>query len=257
MSAFFVVPRAFAVISANQATLSPAANSAKDEPGLTWRSNNLTTINVIIDLGASPAPYDTVALVGHNLRATDTVQVRTGTTNTGIGAYAGTAGAAYLGTKPAGISGKTIVRLPSARSERYVRIDIVAASHPDTFAEVQRLVIGKAATVLGIDFDSEQGVKDMSDVETVGGVDIITARKTITTWKAKMSWVDADAWRNDWLPALIDAGKRKAILFVPQDFTPGLWQSEVVFGRIRNDVSGKSPANNLRAVELTVEGLAL
>lgn len=258
MSAFFIVPRAFTVISANQAALAPATQANLDEPGLTWRSANLTTINVIIDLGASPAPYDTVALIGHNLRgAADTVQVRTGTTITGLGAYAGTAAGSYTGTKPANVSGKTIVRLPSARSERYLRVDIVATGHPATYTEVQRIVVGKANVVLGIDLDSEQGVKDFSDIETVGGVDIVTERKTVLTHKAKISWLDASAWRNEWLPALIEAGKRRAVLFVPQDYTPANWQTEVVFGRIKNDVAGKSPANSLRAIELTVEGLSI
>ncbi|EIZ79237.1 hypothetical protein WSK_2082 [Novosphingobium sp. Rr 2-17] len=257
MSAFFVVPRTFTVVSANQSALAPASQGNVDEPGLTWRSATLATVNVIIDLGASPASYDTVALIGHNLRATDTVQVRTGATTTGTGGYAGVPTAAFIGNKPMDWAGKTIIRLGTARTERYIRIDISAPSHPVTYTEVQRIVAGQANTVLGIDFDSEQGVKDFSDIETIGGVDIITPRKAVITHKAKISWLDADAWRNDWLPALVDAGKRKAVLFVPQDYTPANWQTEVVFGRIKNDVAGKSPANSLRAIELTIEGLAL
>ena len=81
MSARFIEPLGFAVVTANQHAYNGAVNLANNYPALVWRSNNLTAISLIVDLGAD-ARYDSVSLIGSNLRITDTVQVRTGTTST-------------------------------------------------------------------------------------------------------------------------------------------------------------------------------
>ena len=86
MSALIVRPLPFTeVIGGNANPLTPVSYMLTDHPAIVWRSANLTSVFFIVDMGSAPVAYDTVALIGSNLRATDTVRVQTGTTATGIG----------------------------------------------------------------------------------------------------------------------------------------------------------------------------
>lgn len=255
MSAIFVRPSDFTVVSANQAATGAALNTSLDEPGMVWRSNNLSGVYVIIDLGANAGTYDTVAIVGSNLRASDTVQLRTGTSASGTGAF-DIGAPAFIGNKPDGWSTKTIFRIGD-RSERYIRLDISAPGHPAGFVEVQRIVIGKAITTLGIDIDAEQTVIDQSNITTVGGYDIIEEAPAKMGWKFSMSWVNDDSWRNEWLSFATKVRKVQPVLFVPFFEDASTWQQDAVFGRFRTDPAAKSSSKLKRALDIKIEGLAL
>lgn len=254
MSAVFVEPLPFAVVSGNQNAQALIANAGVDVPTLVWRSSTLSTVHAIIDLGAG-ATYDTVALVGTNLRATDTVRVRTGATNTGIGGYDSGLTAAFTGDLPRGTSAKVIRRF-DARSERYVRIDIIAAGHPANFTSVQRIVVGKAIIDLGIDYGAEQGFTDQSKIETGDGWTDVTRYPVLTRWKVKLSSISDSAWRREWFPFLQSVGKSRGFLIIPMDDDPATFQSDVIFGRAISDFAGGIGAWNLRSIELNILALA-
>lgn len=259
MGALFVKPLAFSVVSANQNAVAPATNANLDQPALVWRSNNLTTINVIIDMGTS-ASYDTVALIGTNLRATDTVQVRTGTTTTGTGSYAGTAQAAFAGALPDGSTAKAIFKLSSTRTERYVRIDIVSTGNPSGYTEVQRVVVGKACAltgIAGVDLGHQISFVDPSVAYQYNGGESYDRYQRLPQMKFTVSMVTDADWRADWYGFLQDVGISKAFLVVPDDSQPANWQTEAIFGRVNGQIAmAEVTMYNYRKIELQVRALS-
>lgn len=257
MSTAFVRPLPFTVATASSPT--PLAGSVNnlnlDVAGLVWRGA-LPTPYLIIDLGAGTLAYDTVAIIGTNLRATDTVQVRTGTTTPGTGGYAGTAVAAYTGPKADTATSKTIIKLGSTVTDRYIRIDFTATSHPDGFIQVQRLCVGKAITTLGISPDAEQGFEDRSVVTSGPGYSSVDQYDILVSWKISTGWISETSWRNDWNPFLQWAGISRAFLLILDDSAPANWQSDSVFGRITSKAGGKYEAYNQWRVEVTITALA-
>lgn len=254
MAALFTYPLPFTAASTSPAPLAGSvANVAIDPPGLIWRFG-LTTPYLIVDLGAGTLSYDTVAIVGSNLRSTDTIQVRTGATNTGVGGYAGTATAAWSGYKADTETAITVIRLGTARTERYVRIDFVATGHPDTWVQFQRLVVGKSVLTMGTDFNAEMGFEDSSVITSGPGYRSVDEYPVVTSWKISTGWISEASWRSDWYPMLQSAGSRRGILFVPDDTTN--YQTDMIFGPITSKASGKAEFYNAWRFEGTITSLA-
>jgi len=250
MAASLTRPLPFVVLSADQTTTAPASNASFDNPGKVWRTATATSY-VVIDLGLS-ASYNCVALIGCNLIVSDIVRVRTGTTTTGIGS-SDQSTAAYTGNKPLGFTTKAILGLNSTRTERYMRIDITAAST----MEVQRIVVGPSITTIGYDYDAEQSPLDTSSIQTNLGADTFELGLKKIRWKLSMSMVPTSLWRSTWLGFLNSVGKTVPILLIPHADQPDTWQADAVFGRIRNDVSAKIPGLQYRVVEMTIDGLSI
>lgn len=250
MAAVFTRPLPFTVLSADQGAIAMAANANDDRVGMVWRTTGRTGY-VVLDMGAG-ATYDTVAIVGSTLGASDTVRVRTGTSTTGIGAADTLAKAAFTGVKPEGFTTKTIFTLGN-RSERYVRIDFASAA----IVEVQRIVVGPSIATIGLDLGPEHSIVDSSNVETTLGADTVEAGLRKAKWKFSMSMVTETDWRNYWLGFFARVGKSTPILFCPFSDKPENFQADVVYGRLRTDATGVYPGGLYRTVELTVEGLSL
>ncbi len=243
MSAIFVRPLPFSAAATSPAPLAGSvAYCNEDQPGLTWRYG-LTSPYMILDLGAGVS-YNYVALFGTNLRATDTVQIRTGTTTTGTGSYAGTAQAAYTGTKDASTTTKAIYKLPSTRTERYVRIDFAAASHPDAYVQVGRVVIGSAISTIGISFDAEQGFETQSVITTGPGYRSVDRYTSLDSWKFSTGWITDDSWRGEWAPLLRYASAGGGLMMIPDDGTPANWQNDAIYGALSGTASGRAEAYN-------------
>lgn len=256
MGALFLRGLPFVSVSGSASINAPISNLNLDEPGLVWRSSSLTSVFFIVDLGTATLSYDIVSLVGINLRSTDTIQIRTGATSTGIGAYAGTVKAAYSGTVPSNLTGKAIYQLGALRSERYMRIDITATGHPDGYVQAQRLVVGKAIETLGVDYDAEQTIFDPTVVTSAGGYDVFEGEAAARIrWKFSIGFVAASSWRDDWVNFLAGVGKRIPVLFVPNMETPASYQTDAIYGRIRNDPLAKSSGYAIRSIELVIESL--
>ncbi len=240
----------FTVISSDATSTAPASNANDDRPGKVWRTTAMAGF-VIIDLGTG-ASYDMIGVIGSSMIATDTVRVQTGTTATGTGAFDQTV-SAFTGKKPDGFTTKTCVPLGATRSERYVRLDFVSASS----VEVQRIVVGPSLVTIGIDYEADHSILDTSEVTGNLGVDTIVKGLRKPKWKFTMSRVPETDWRSTWVGFLAAVGKTEPVLFIPFMETPTAWQADAVFGKIRNDVSGKLPGMLYRVVEMTIEGISL
>lgn len=251
MTALFCAPLDFAVVGSQAISTAPASNANLDEPGLVWR--NPGSGYLIADMGAN-ASYDTVALIS-NLRPFDTIQIQTGSGSSGTGAL-NISASAYGGYKPSAMATKTLIRLGSVRTERYLRIDITATGHPAGYFEVQRLITGKAITTLGVDYNADQSIIDLSSIETKGGSDLIDVIVPRMRWKFSMGWVDVESWHQEWLDLLLKVGRVRPVFFVPFVETAGLLQQQAIFGRFRSDVTAKAISYSKRSLDLTIEGLA-
>ena len=256
MAALFIEPFVFTVVSANQNALAPASNANLDEPSYSYRSSNLTTVTVVIDLGANPVAYDTIAIIGSNIRATDTVQVTTGTGNTGTGSFDGGTVAAFTGNKPVTATAKSIIRLASTRTERYVRLLFNAAGHPDGYVEAQRIVVGKAISTLGVNYDAEQSFLDTSIKYEGAGWSSADEYARLPQWRFSMDQITDTSWRAEWFPFLQSVGETRAFLFIPFDQTPTAFQTDALFGKITVAAKAKIPGFNFRVIDLTMTGLA-
>jgi ribosomal protein L31 len=230
------------------------ANLNVDRPSYTARFA-ASTVSIIVDLGAG-ASYDYVALSGCNLRATDTVQIQTGTTTTGTGSYTGSALPAYTGYKNPDATTDAIFKLSSTRGERYLRLDISSPSNPNGYIEGQRLIVGKSFAAPGISQDAEISFVDQSEITTGANWTLIDEYPVITAWNLRLANISEGDWRCYWSPFLQWAGKKKCFLFIPDDANPNLWQTDAIFGRIENDAKGKWEYFNYWAWEGRITELA-
>jgi hypothetical protein len=250
MSAVFVRPLPFTAAATSPTATAPVSNMANDLPGMVWRSGG-TSAYFIIDLGTA-ASYDYVALIGANLRASDTVQIRTGTTDTGIGSYAGAAIVAFTGTKPAGTTTEAIFKLSATRTERYMRVDIAATGIPEGYIQAVRLVVGKSITTGGVSYDAEMSFVDRSVITSGTGYTSVDAYDVLTQWKVATDWISETAWRADWIPFFRATANSNGYLFIPDDTKPAQYQTDAIYGRTIVAPTGKNPAFNVWRFEATI-----
>lgn len=245
MSAIFVRPLPFTATETSPLPLGGSvANLNNDKPNMVWRFG-LDAPYLIIDLGSTARSYNYVALLGANLRASDTVRIRTGTGTTGTGSFDGTARAAYVGEKDEETTTKAIYPLPATRGERFVRIDLAAPSHPDGFVEFSRLVVGMSVEGEGIELGAEQSFETQSVIATGPGFRNTDVYESLDAWKVSTPWIKAADWRTTWAPFLRYASRGHGVLFIADDTTPATWQNEAIFGFLTNTATGKWDNANL------------
>lgn len=249
MAALFVPPLPITVAAAAGTIAGAPANLTNDHPGMVWRTGLGATI--ILDLGSAGRSYDTVALIGTNLLPNNVVRVRTGAGADGVGAYDHGDRPAYAGDRSTVGTSISIMRLPS-RSERYVRIDYSGDGHPDGYLQVQRIVVGKAITTLGITADAELGFDDQSVISDGPGYRSVDEYIVLPSAKVSTDFVSDQSWRNEWTPMLRSVGNKRAILFVRDDGAPETWQTDTIFGPITSRAAGKAQHHNAWRVELTI-----
>lgn len=239
MSALFVAPLAFT----NANSPAPIDGTTvdhlnNDRPGLIWRGS-LASASFTIDLGPDPVEYDTIALIGSNLRASDGVRVQTGTTTDVSGYDSGTV-AAWEGKKHKGQTAKTIVGLTAVRTDRYVRVTITATGHPSGYVQAQRFVVGKATRTYGIKFGAKVNFEDRSVITTGPGFTDVDRYDVIPAWDITTTGITDRAWREEWHPLLIEVGSSFGLLFVRDHRSPDTWQTDAVYGRITSKASGEA-----------------
>jgi hypothetical protein len=255
MSAVFVKPLPFTVSGSSPTPFAGTAtlNLNNDVPGMVWRGSVVSYF--VLDLGAGPLAYDYVALVGTNLRASDTVRVRTGNTDNGIGGYAGGALPAWSGIKPDLSSAITIIALGELRGERFIRIDLSAPSHPANFVEAQRCVVGRAATVVGIQYGAEVTYNDRSETASGLGYESVDEGDFVPSMKISTAFISDVEWRTNWTNLMTWAALKRAVLFIPDTDTPSNWITDAIFGRLSKG-GGKIPIIGAWVFEGTITALS-
>ncbi|MGA1850461.1 hypothetical protein VH570_06445 [Sphingobium sp. HT1-2] len=255
MTAILVAPLPFTVISGDAAANRPVSNLGKNPPGLVWRVDG-ETASIVVQVDTM---FDTVALIGSNLRSFDTVRVRVGATaaaTVSAPSFDSSAVPAWSGTKVDGAGAKTIIRAPNTMVSRFVRIDIGAPGHLDGFIEAQRLVIGKAIQHDAIDRDAETTWVDSSPSYTGPNWSAFDEYVPLQQTKAALSWVSSDAFHAEWAPFLSKVGITTPVLLVPSLEEVGRHQTTALFGHVQQSIAVRHPAWNTHNLELTVRALA-
>lgn len=133
-------------VSANsqssQVTGMEAANLGQPYPTDAWRTANLTSQYVILDLGAAKA-VDLVALMYTNLTSAATWRVRAGST-AAVSDWDGGTVTAWAGSVQNVPAPHALLRLSAAQTYRYWRIDLTDAANPDGFFQAGVAVLASA-----------------------------------------------------------------------------------------------------------------
>ncbi|KAA9018305.1 hypothetical protein [Sphingobium limneticum] len=204
--ALFVLPKSVSIAPSSTGSATSASNLLHDERALVWRSTGLTgTYLIVTQTGA----WDTIALVGTNLRPTDTIRIRAAANATAVTtspaldqtivAYSGVAKAT---------GSMVIFRLPVAVSHAVVRIDIVSTDNPAGFVQVSNLILGTAVEWDGIDTGAEVSYDNQ-------GQSYLRKFLTKPTWKINLSGMDTTSYYNVWEDFCLAASDRRGFLFVP------------------------------------------
>lgn len=251
-----VRPLPFTVTTSDAIATNPALNLAIDKPGLTFKNADTSPASptIRIDLGTAAVQYDTIALIGTNLVASDQVNIRLSKT-AGSPYASNVTQPAFTGTVPEGTTAKCIRRLGATYTNRYVDIYITSAAP----VEIQRLVIGKALPIgplSGVDLGAELTFVDPSPSSSGPGWETFEELPTVPQWKVTMSFIEGADFASEWFSFLSRVGRKKGFLFVPQTDDPTKWQTEAIFGRIRSDATGTVQSSQTQKVELTIRALA-
>ncbi|QPL38247.1 hypothetical protein IT881_08755 [Erythrobacter sp. A30-3] len=255
----FVKPVPLTVASAgSQATNGPTVNLLNDLPDMVWRSDGVTTSDIVLTVPAGTV-VDCFALLYSNLRSTDLVRVRaansvTATTNAPL--YDSRNQPAFSGEKSDVFKTKTIIFPPDVTATHW-RITVTANNHPDGFIQASRVVIGKSVnTTHDMDYSCKQFSRNQSIVTEGAGWEAVEHYDALPGWTAKFSYIPMEVWDKTFFPFLHSVSNSKPVLFVPVPDEPETWQHEVVFGRLKAEPGGDCDHYDGWRTELTIVGIA-
>lgn len=203
--ALFVLPKTALLTPSTTGTATSASNMLHDEKALVWRSTGVTAYLNLEQSGA----WDTIALVGTNLRATDTIRVRAAATLAAVTSapLVDRSIAAFSGVAKAS-GGMVLLRLTAPVSHAFIRIDITSTGNPAGYIQVSNLILGSAVEWDGID----QGAERTFDNQ---GSSYLRKYPTKPTWKMTLSGMTQTAWYDVWEDFSLKATERGGFLFVP------------------------------------------
>lgn len=234
MSAVFCMPLAIKYETSSTLSEAPPKNLENDEPGMVWRSVG-TSGYVVFKLPSSP--FDTIALVGSNQRATDSWRVRMGATLAelnGVTPFDETY-AAWSGVPPIG-DAISFALLDDPVTYQYIRIDFNSPGHPDGHIEVCRLVVGMRVMNEGIDIGHEEVFDDRSSISEGTGFTTIERYNVRQQHKISISHIRELDYYTHWRPFLAAVGQSKFFLYMERTDDP--YQQQKTF-YVRNSTSPK------------------
>lgn len=236
----FTIPQTLTFRTSSSST-APATNMLNNEPGIVFRSSNLS--NVFVQFATS-GPFDVVALVGTNLRGADTFRIRAANTEAALTSAPPldlSVGLASGNGKKAG--SLLFYQLPSVVSYQYVRIDFTSTNSAG-FVEVSRLVIGQCTDAAGIDTGAEISYDNSSN-------SYLNPLRTLPTWNMVISAITHDAYWTVWDRILMDLAEYKAFLFIP-DTASSYIQPQSMFCRVVSAPKTTISSSDYYEIEMNV-----
>lgn len=226
----------------------PFSNLLRDEPARVWRSED-TTAQLTFQVSDE---WDTFALVGNNLRATDTIRLRAGATLASLDATPplDLTFVAWTGMAPlAKAISFHLLSAPVAYS--FVRIDINSPGNPDGFIEASRLVLGSRVATAGINIGAERRFLDGSVIEDGPGYTTIQEHRRRLLWKVGIGPIKATEYYGTWDRFLHRVGKSRGFLFIEDTNAPWV-QSEAAFVRVHNEANTGNVSSDFVKMEMTL-----
>lgn len=215
MRAVFCKPHKVTYETSSTLTVAEPKNMSNDEPGMVWRSSGLSGVYVVFK--TENKPVDTIAVIGNNLRSTDTIRVRMGATVAELNGVA-----AFDHTYPAwqGIApikdAISFVLLDEAETHQYIRIDFNSPGNPDGYVEACRLLVGSRVEYDGFDYGREEMIDDTSGIDDQFGAVTIDEYRIRQQFKFAISGVKDAAYYGEWQPFLMSVGTSKFYLLLEE-----------------------------------------
>lgn len=246
MSTLFLPPIPFTVL-AQSGGVTPTSYLLNDEKGLVWRTANLTGNYITAQLDGSV--IDTVAIVGSNLIAGNTVRFRLGNTQAAVeGSSAAIDVTIGLAAGTADTNQALLFhKLTTPAAHGFLRIDFTAASNPDTFLEFSRLVVGKSVICDGV----SAGVEFGYDNQTVSSLD---REATKPMWKFTVSGFTEATYWSLWHPLLKVLGDKRGFLFIP-DLQSDYLQQQALFCYVTSTSKGSATNSDYYMIDIQVQSL--
>lgn len=210
-----LVDNSAAIVATTEDTVYPITNVKNIQLSNVWRSTDLTTQNIDIQVGTSG--YDTIALLGTNLSNTATWQITAGATQ---GATTFDSGVLNFWPNSTILdnwnSKPGFYKFTTTQTHDWVRIQIIDGSNLDGYIEVGKLIIDKAWTpTFNTPYNWSIEWVDPSLVnKSFGGRVFITKREPYRILKFDLNWLSetemfANAFELDRLK-----GKSKEVLVI-------------------------------------------
>lgn len=234
------------MVTGTAVTAGSLANLVSNRVGLVARwSSAAGTKTINIDLGSAKT-VGVVAALWSNLRSTDKVRIKAGTSSGGSQTYdSGEIGAWYSTVKKTSAGTKSMLVLPSPISARYWTIELIVKTSalPEGYTELSRIFLGERIE-FSVDYttidmlDDDRGGVDRSDY----GEDIEDVRRVSFGWRPRWRY-GSQAEMLSAHRLLVMRGSTKPILFCPMtaDIAADA-QDLIAFGKLR------SPARTASAV---------
>lgn len=215
MTAIICRPKAITYQASSTLTSAEPKNLSNDIPGMTWRSSGLS--GVFSTFRTDGTAIDTIALVATNLRASDSVRIRFGSSVIDVisAPVFDQTFSAWSGLAP--ISEATCVfTLAAPVTQDFIRIDITSPGNPAGYVEVSRLVVGLRIEFDGINYGHEEVFDDTSTIEDANGAVTIDTYAIRQQHKIEIAHIKADAYLSKWRPFLSAVGMSKFFLYVEE-----------------------------------------
>ena len=141
--------------ASSEVTSLPATFAQNQEPTKKWRTTGCAAEYIILDFGAGKAVLNAAAIVGHNLSADATIQLRLANTVPNLTA-APAKDSTALSAWPS--SGKhedpewahelSLITITNTTAYRYARLDFVDAANAAGYLEFGRIAVGQRADLV-------------------------------------------------------------------------------------------------------------
>lgn len=244
----FCAPNAITPHAVSSRETAPFTNALRDEPARVWRSEGTSAQLTFQVIGE----WDTFALVGNNLRASDTFRLRAGPTLESLSSNPplDLTFVAWTGNAP--LAKATSFHLLNAPTTyQFVRLDITSNGNPDGFIEASRLVVGTRVATAGINIGAERQHMDGSVIEDGPGYTTIQQYRSRLQWKVTIGPIKASEYYGTWDRFLYKVGKSRGFLFVEDTEAPWV-QSETAFVRNQAEAKSVNVASDYAKMEMTL-----
>lgn len=238
---FFVLHQPASLSASTTASATSVSNLLHDEKALVWRSVGVTAYILAVQAGA----WNTVSLVGTNLRATDAVRIRAANSAEAVttAPIIDQTFPAYSGTAKA-TGAMVLFRLAALVTYTHIRIDITSTGNPAGYIQASNLIIGQSVERDGID----QGAEVSYDNQ---GASYLRTYATKPTWKIVLSGITQTEWYDRWEDFITKATDRRGILYVPIYNGPHMQKQSAYVSVVGSPKLTWITSDNLN-VELTV-----
>lgn len=229
--------------ASQEATGGPVTNLQDLQPTRLWKSNNLTSVSIEVDMGAV-STINQVGLLFHNLTSSGTIQVRTADTQANLTAaptqdetleaYTQLEGGASDLGDAFDLNHFFIHRNP-AWSNRWVRLDFSDGSNPAGFFSAGRLVIGNAwQSPMNLSQIRWPGYIDISDeVQTLSNRTYMVERPKRRTLSGRLRFSEESDYLDNFDELMRLRGGNKDVLFCLKPTETLRRHKRLIYGKMR------------------------